>query len=300
MTESPQQHEPNQDMTSSTNLDFVLIPELVPEQPVPELSVPEQIVLNQQQTTNTSTEPATSINDQHSSSNLAIIPVAPANTNVPSPPTLFLDSTILAYVCENIFQELKNLVVARNNLIHEDNYEKLWMWLKDRVKNFLTELQRTCIDAQYTAQTKLQDWLKGVVSNLHEVKVLETWVKTPMYLRARNASDFIPSSIHPRELDLNGLNKINLKESSSELALLQKNTLLEKENKQLKKELLEQKLLLLEYKTATEAKLEEARIREEKLIRSNEEFKQEMKEQARETNRIMQQMMEMFQKQAQP
>jgi len=56
----------------------------------------------------------------------------------------------------------------------------------------------------------------------------------------------------------------------------------------------------LEYKTATEAKLEEARIREEKLIRSNEEFKQEMKEQAKETNRIKQQMMEMFQKQAQP
>jgi len=111
-----------------------------------------------------------------------------------------------------------------------------------------------------------------------QVKVLKTWVKTPLCLRARNASDFIPSSIHPRELDLNWLNKINLKEASSELALLQKNTLLEKENKQLKKELLEQKLLLLEYKAATEAKMEEARIREEKLIKSNEKFKQEMKE----------------------
>jgi len=58
--------------------------------------------------------------------------------------------------------------------------------------------------------------------------------------------------------------------------------------------------MMLEYKTATEAKLEEARIREEKMIRSNEEFKQEMKEQAKETNMIMQQMMEMIQKQAQP
>jgi len=36
MTESPQQHEPNQEMTSSTNLDFVLISE-----PVPELVVSE-------------------------------------------------------------------------------------------------------------------------------------------------------------------------------------------------------------------------------------------------------------------
>jgi len=140
MTEIPQQHEPNQDMTSSTNLDYVLILEPVPEQPVLELSVPKQIILNQQQTTNTSTEPETSINDQPSSSNLAILPVAPAKTNVPSPPTLFLDSTILADVSENIFQELNNLVQARNNLIYEDNYEKLWIRLKDRVEYVLTEL----------------------------------------------------------------------------------------------------------------------------------------------------------------
>jgi len=125
-------------------------------------------------------------------------------------------------------------------------------------------------------------------------------VKTPLCLRARNAIDFIPSTIHPRDRDLNWLNKINIKEASTELALMQKITLLEKENKQLKKELLEQKLLLLEYKTATEAKLEEARIREENLIKSNDEFNKEMKEQAEETNRMMKQMMEMFQKQAQP
>jgi len=85
-------------------------------------------------------------------------------------------------VCENIFQELNNLVQASNNLIHEDNYEKLWIRLKDRVEYVLTELQRSCINAQDTAQTKLQDWLKGVVSNLHEVKVLKTWVKTPLCL----------------------------------------------------------------------------------------------------------------------
>jgi len=125
-------------------------------------------------------------------------------------------------------------------------------------------------------------------------------VKTPLCLTERNATDFIPSSIHPKELDLNWVNKINLKEASTELTLIQKNTLLEKENKQLKKELLEQKLLLLEYKTATKAKLEEARIREENLIRSNDEFKKEMKEQAEETNRTMKHMMKMFQKQAQP
>jgi len=56
----------------------------------------------------------------------------------------------------------------------------------------------------------------------------------------------------------------------------------------------------LEYKTATEAKLEEARVREENLIRSNDGFKREMKEQAEETNTMMKQMMELIQKQVQP
>jgi len=73
---------------------------------------------------------------------------------------------------------------------------------------------------------------------------------------------------------------------------------LEKENKQLRKEVLEHKILLLEYKSLTEAKLEEAKVREENLLKSNEAFKQEMKQQAEETQRMIKQMMEMFQKQA--
>jgi len=36
------------------------------------------------------------------------------------------------------------------------------------------------------------------------------------------------------------------------------------------------------------------------LIQSNEDFKREMKQQSEETNKMMKQMMEMFQKQAQP
>jgi len=104
MTERPQQHEPNQEMASTTNLDFVLIPEpvpeqslhelVVPEQPGSELSAPEQVINSQSTTTNTPTEPRTLVNDQPSSSNLAIQPVTPAKTNVPSPPTLFLNSRL--------------------------------------------------------------------------------------------------------------------------------------------------------------------------------------------------------------
>jgi len=62
--------------------------------------------------------------------------------------------------------------------------------------------------------------------------------------------------------------------------------------------LLDQKLLLLQYKTSTEAKLEEARVREENLLRSNEDFKKEMKQQQEDTNKLLKQMMEMFQNQA--
>jgi len=200
-------------------------------------------------------------------------------------------------VCENILQVLNKLIQARNNLIHEDNYVKQWRRLREMVDFVLTELQRSSFDAQHAAQNKLQDWSRGIMSDMQEVPVNRILVKTSLCLTGRSV---IPNYVHPKELNLDWLNKINFKSASTDLELLQINTVLERENKQLRKELLEQKLLLLEYKTSTEAKLEEARIREDKLIRSNEEFNQEMKEQAKETNRIMQQMMEMFQKQAQP
>jgi len=79
---------------------------------VPELTVPEQnaskqttseFTTNSQSTTTNIYEPETFTNDQPSSSNLAIQPVAPVKTNVPSPPTLFINSTILANVCDSIF-----------------------------------------------------------------------------------------------------------------------------------------------------------------------------------------------------
>jgi len=130
---------------------------------------------------------------------------------------------------------------------------------------------------------------------MQEVAVSRTLVKTPLCLTGRNV---IPSCVHSKELNLDWLNKINFKSASTDLELLQRNTVLERENKQLRKELLEQKLLLLEYKTSIEAKIEEARIREEKLLRSNEEFRKETNQQEEETNKLLKQMMEMFQNQA--
>ena len=137
----------------------------------------------------------------------------------------------------------------------------------------MNALQKSCLDAYDAAQLKFQDWLKGVDNNLQEVKVMRTWVRTPLCLREISATDFILSGVHPRELNINWLSKINVTAVSTKLALLQKNAELEKENKQLRKEVLEQKLLLLEYKSSTDAKLEEARVREENFLKSNETFK---------------------------
>ena len=125
-------------------------------------------------------------------------------------------------------------------------------------------------------------------------------MQNPLCLRQRNETNFIPAGIHPRELNVNWLTRMNIKPISTESAVLQRNAELENENRKLKKELLKQKLLLIEYKSSTEAKLKEARVREEKLIESNGDFKREMKQQAEETNKMMKQVMEMFQKQVQP
>ncbi|RHN74221.1 hypothetical protein MtrunA17_Chr2g0307901 [Medicago truncatula] len=141
-----------------------------PDDSVPEHYVSEHVVLEQpvpEQVLEINTHTATSTNDQPSSSSQAIQACALArSTNVPSSPTMFLDSSILADVCENIFQELNKLVQVRNNLVHEDNYVKQWRRLKERVDVVLTKLQGSCLDAQDTAQNNLQDWLSGVVNKL--------------------------------------------------------------------------------------------------------------------------------------
>ena len=150
--------------------------------------------------------PTTTIptNNQPSSTHLAIQPITPPKPyKIPFPPTMYLDSSLLADVCNNIFQELNRLTQSRHDLIHEQSYEQSWKRLKERTENVLNALQRTCIDDQDNAQQKLKDWLKGVTSNLEEVRVLKIWVKHPICLRQRNETDFIPAGIHPRELNVN-------------------------------------------------------------------------------------------------
>jgi len=62
------------------------------------------------------------VTDVPSSSTQALQTCTPIQTtNISSRPTLFLDSIILADVCESIFTELNKLVKARNNLVHEED-----------------------------------------------------------------------------------------------------------------------------------------------------------------------------------
>jgi hypothetical protein len=177
--ESPQHQTSNLHMASTTSPEHVSTPEhVVPAHIVPEQLVPDQtlspaipetvnepdfmitsdaldVEVEQSSSTvieksvpekpSTSNPTPNSINNQPSSSQLAIQPVAP--TKIPSPPTIFLDSTLLTDVCEKIFQELNKPIQARNDLVHKDSYEKQWSRLKERVDYILSALQRTCVDA---------------------------------------------------------------------------------------------------------------------------------------------------------
>ena len=146
----------------------------------------------------------------------------------------------------------------------------------------------------------MQDWLNGIDENLEEVKILGIWAKSSLSIRGREATDFLPQYIHPKDLDLSFLTKVNLKSTAPDLTLVQKCKVLEKKNQKLEKDLLEQKLLLLEYKAETNSKLEEARIREEDLIRRHEQFKAEMEKKQDETNELLRKILENTSKQTNP
>jgi len=184
------------------------------------------------------------------------------------------------------------LISTRNDLSHKECYDKQWKRLKERVESVMTALSTTCIEAQEQAKQKLQDWLNGIDESLEEVKILGTWERTSLSIRGRETTDFLPQYIHPKDLDLSFLTNINLKTAAPDLALVQRNMFLEEKNQKLEKELLEQKLLLLEFKAEAEAKLEEARIREENLIKSYEQFKAHMQRKQEETNELLKKILE--------
>jgi len=199
--------------------------------------------------------------DLPSSSTEALQTCTPIQTtNISSPPTLFLDSIILADVCESIFTELNKLVKVRNNLVHEEDYVQEWRRLRERVDFVMSELQKSSLEAHSNAKNSLNDWFKNVVKSMQEVEVKRTQERSKLYISDTpmllNALGIISSNVHSENLDLKWLTKLKVQTYSPILEKLKNDSELEKENKRLKKELLEQRLLLIEYKSQTEAQLE--------------------------------------------
>ena len=101
--------------------------------------------------TSDQTESDQSTSDQNPSfSNLSIELVEPTFSDIPKPPSVFLHLPFLATICLDIFKKAKQLIETRHDLAQ--------------------------------AQKELKDWLKGVISEVHKVKVLRTWARAPLCL----------------------------------------------------------------------------------------------------------------------
>jgi len=218
-----------------------------------------------------------------SSSNLACTPTQ--TSDITFPPTLLLDYIILKEACENIFKDLNKLVKTRNNFIHEGEYVNEWTSLRKRVDYMMCELQKLSLEAHDKGHADLQQWFQGVTMNLEEIELNRTLENsklylsdTPMYL---DASTIVSSSVHSENPDIIWLTKLKVQTSDAPiLEKLKDDPVLEKENKELKKAFFEHKVMVAELQRKMLDQQEQARIREENLIKSNNEFKEEMKKQS--------------------
>ena len=150
-----------------------------------------------------------------------------------------------------ISKDLNKLIKTRNNLVHEEDYVSNWTSLRSRVDYMMCELQKLSLEAHDKALLDLQQWFQGVTVNLEEVELKRSLENrrlylsdTPMYL---DASSIISSSVHSKNLDFRWLTKLKIQTSDALiLKKLKDDPTLEKENKELKKALFEQKVLVVE------------------------------------------------------
>jgi len=169
----------------------------------------------------------------------------------------------------------------------------------------MCELQKLSLEAHDKALLDLQQWFQGVPVNYEEVELNRNLEKsrlylsdTPMYL---DASSIILSSVNSENPYYRWLTKLKIQNSDAHiLKKLQDDPVLEKENKEMKKALFEQNFLVVELQRKVLDQQEQAGIREENLIKSNNEFKEEMKKQLMKTNNLIQDLMEMVKKQDKP
>ena len=163
---------------------------------------------------------------------------------------MLLDTTILTEVSENIFKDLNRLVKTRNNLVHDDNYEMEWTSLRERVDYVMCKLQKSSLEAHNQAMSSLQNWFKNVITSMEEVNVRrhqevgKFYISdTPIYM---DASSIITASVHSKNPDIRWLTKLKIQADVPILEKLKINSEQEKENKKMKKELLEKRLMYAE------------------------------------------------------
>lgn len=120
---------------------------------------------------------------------------------------------------------------------------------------------------------------------------------TPIYL---DASSIISSSVHSENPDFRWLTKLKIQDDAPILEKLKNDYELEKSNKKLKKKLFEQRLMYAELQRKMIAQQEEAKVREEALIKGYNDLKEDMQKPSDKTNSLIQDLMEMVKKLANP
>jgi len=225
-------------------------------------------------------------------------------TVVSPPPTVLLDSIILKEVCENIFKDLNKLVKTRNNFVHKKDYVNEWARLRERVDFVVCELQKTSLEAHDKALNTLNEWFTEVVKSMEEVYDNMNQEKSKLYISDTpiymDALSIITSSVQSENPDLTWLTKMKIQAKTPILEKLKNDSKLETEKKQLKKELLERRLMYAELQRKMFAQEEATKVREEALLKGYNDFKNSMDKQSERSNSMMQEMLELMKKQTKP
>jgi len=157
----------------------------------------------------------------------------------------------------------------------------------------MNELQKSSLEAHNQALKTLRDWFKEVVNSMEEVNINRNQEfrnlyisDTPIYM---DASSIISSSVRFEDPDIKWVTKLLIQYDAPILEKLNKDSKQEKTIKELKKELLKQRLLTAELKRKLISQQEEAKVREEALVK---ELKESMDKKAVKSNNMMQEMLE--------
>jgi len=220
----------------------------------------------------------------------------PQTINVSPPPTLLLYSIELQEVCENIFEDLKNLVQARNDPVHTENYEDKWISLRKMVDRVLCEMQRLSVETQ---NQSLNIWFKEVIRSMEEVEIRrhELYLSnSPFFL---DSSSLITSTVK-EDLNISWLTQVKVKADIPILEKLKEDLVQIKKIQKLEQDLFEQKMMSEKLKRQMIEMKEEHRAREEAQTRRSDALEETLKKQSEDMMAVMKKMMDVMKKQTQP